>query len=201
MYIKIFKPFIDRMIGLLGLLCLSPLLLILIVVLGIHFKGSPFFVQRRVGKANKLFSIVKFRTMNNKKDANGKLIPDRARLTRLGRFVRKSSLDELPQLFNLLVGDMSLIGPRPLLVEYLSLYNKEQAKRHWVKPGITGLAQVNGRNGISWEKKFHYDLIYVRQQSLKLDVQIFLKSFESIIFSKNVFGEGGEVEPFKGSKR
>jgi len=200
MYIRIIKPVIDRLVGFLGLLSLSPLLLVLIL-LGIgHFRGNPFFLQKRVGKKEKIFYIVKFRTMTHVKDEKGKLLPDSLRLTPFGKFMRKYSLDELPQFFNLLVGDMSMIGPRPLLVEYLSLYSEVQSRRHLVKPGITGLAQINGRNGISWERKFQFDVMYVEEQSFGLDAHIFLKSFQQLFLPKNIYGKGGEVKPFKGSR-
>ncbi len=186
------------MIGILGLVILSPVLIILIIILSIHHKGSPFFFQNRVGKQNNVFRIVKFRTMNNIRGRNGELLPDNLRLTRIGRFVRNYSLDELPQFYNLLTGDMSLVGPRPLLVEYLQYYNNEQAKRHLVKPGITGLAQVNGRNGLSWERKFYYDVLYVNQQSLKLDLLILMKSCLEFFNPKGIYGDNGEVTPFRG---
>lgn len=186
------------MIGGLGLMILSPVLIVLIIVLSFHHKGSPFFFQNRVGKQNNIFRIVKFRTMNNKRGRNGDLLPDNQRLTSVGRFVRNYSLDELPQFYNLLKGDMSLIGPRPLLVEYLKYYNDEQAKRHLVKPGITGLAQVNGRNDLSWERKFYFDILYVKQQSFKLDLLILMKSFQEFFNPKGIYGGNGEVERFRG---
>ncbi|MDN3669933.1 sugar transferase [Echinicola jeungdonensis] len=200
MYKTLIKPIFDRSVGLFGIIFLSPLILFLILVLGVHFKGNPFFLQERIGKDNNVFTIVKFRTMNTRKDNLGILLPDSKRLTSIGRFLRKFSLDELPQLWNLLKGEMSLVGPRPLLVEYLPLYSSEQVKRHWVKPGITGLAQVKGRNMISWEEKFNYDVMYVNRQSLKLDLWIVILSFIQIFNTKEIYGEGGIVKKFEGKR-
>ncbi|WP_460539735.1 sugar transferase [Echinicola sediminis] len=188
----------DRSIGFFGLLVLSPLLLILVFLLGIHFKGNPFFFQKRVGKKNRIFHIIKFRTMTNDIDDGGKLLMDAKRLTRLGKFLRKYSLDELPQFINLLIGNMSLVGPRPLLVEYIPLYTEEQSKRHDVRPGITGLAQINGRNDISWEMKFHYDLKYVQDQSFQLDVKIIYKTIRQLLFFQSIPKKEGDVQPFNG---
>ncbi|WP_186758473.1 sugar transferase [Echinicola salinicaeni] len=198
MYINFFKSIIDRVIGLLGLVVLSPVFIVLIVILSFHHSGNPFFFQKRVGKENKIFRIAKFRTMNNLKGANGELLPDNLRLTGIGKIVRNYSLDELPQFYNLLKGDMSLIGPRPLLVEYLDYYDSEQVKRHDVKPGITGLAQVNGRNSLSWEKKFYYDILYVKKQSFGLDLMILIKSVRELFRPKGIYDDNGEVQPFRG---
>src|SRR5690606_28866945 len=158
MYRNVFKRLFDFFIACLGLLLLSPVLIV--VTIGLYFanRGKPFFFQSRPGKDGKIFKIIKFRTMNDRRDSLGNLLPDADRLTPVGSFVRKTSLDEIPQLMNVLKGDMSLIGPRPLLVQYLPLYNRHQARRHEVRPGITGWAQVNGRNAISWQQKFDYDV-------------------------------------------
>jgi len=166
------KRVFDFTFVLIGLICISPILIIIAVILSVSNQGLPFFFQVRPGLNNKLFSVIKFKTMNDKKDQFGNLLPDAERLTKLGSFIRKASLDEFPQLFNVLKGDMSLVGPRPLLVEYLPLYSKEQASRHFVKPGITGWAQVNGRNAISWEQKFILDVWYVENQTFLLDIKI-----------------------------
>jgi len=161
--------------------------------------GKPFFFQIRPGKNEKLFKIIKFKTMTDKKDRDGELLPDKDRLTSIGIFVRKTSLDEIPQLINVLIGNMSLIGPRPLLPEYLPLYTEKQSKRHLVKPGITGWAQVNGRNAISWEKKFEYDIWYVEHLSFILDIKIILKTIKKVIVSEGVNTEGqATTEKFKG---
>ncbi len=149
-------------------------------------RGTPFFLQRRPGKNEKIFKIVKFKTMNSLRDKNGELLPDKDRLTSIGKFVRKYSLDEIPQLFNVLIGDMSLIGPRPLIIEYLPIYNEIQKKRHNVKPGITGWAQINGRNSITWQKKFELDVWYVDNISLALDIKILAKTFINVLQKKDV---------------
>lgn len=178
MYNLIFKPLIDFLIAITTLLILSPFIILITVILASANKGNPFFVQPRPGKDERLFKIIKFRTMSNKRDAHGELLPDAQRLTRVGKFVRKTSVDEIPQLLNVLKGDMSLIGPRPLLPEYLSLYNSRQRKRHLVKPGITGWAQVNGRNAISWSQKFELDVWYVENLSFSLDMKIISQTFK-----------------------
>jgi lipopolysaccharide/colanic/teichoic acid biosynthesis glycosyltransferase len=152
----------------------------------INNQGKPFFFQKRPGKDEKIFQVIKFKTMNDKKGADGELLPDADRLTKVGVFVRKTSLDEIPQLLNVLKGDMSLIGPRPLLPEYLPLYNETQKKRHNVKPGITGWAQVNGRNAISWKKKFEYDVWYVENLSFLLDVKIIFKTIIKVVRSEDI---------------
>lgn len=172
------------------------------VILLLYFfnKKNVFFLQDRPGKYGKVFRIVKFKTMTDEVDDSGKLLPDEFRLTKMGRFVRKTSLDELPQLFNVLSGKMSFIGPRPLLVSYLSLYNKEQARRHLIKPGITGWAQVNGRNTISWEKKFEYDVWYVDHQTVFLDLKILLLTVKKVIKSEGINSEGvATTENFRGN--
>ena len=186
MYKLFFKRIIDFLTALIGLILASPILLVLIIILSISNRGSCFFFQKRPGKSGKIFKVIKFKTMNDKKDDQGNLLSDEKRLTNLGKFVRKTSLDELPQLINVLKGDMSLIGPRPLLPEYLTLYNPIQRKRHDVKPGITGWAQVNGRNAISWEKKFELDVWYVEHLSFKLDAKILFKTILKVIKSEGI---------------
>lgn len=201
MYKLFFKRVIDFLAAVIALLLISPIFLILIVFLAIANDGKPFFIQRRPGKNGKIFSIVKFKTMNDRKDADGTLLSDAERLTKIGSFVRKTSLDEIPQLINVVKGDMSLIGPRPLLVQYLPLYNDFQKKRHDVRPGITGWAQVNGRNAISWETKFEYDVYYVENISLKMDFNVILKTIQKVIKSEGI-NQGGSVtaEAFTGTK-
>ncbi len=199
-YQKLIKPLIDFTCSFLGLLVISPLFLLVWLCLAIANNGKPFFYQRRPGKDGRIFTIVKFRTMNDKKDAEGNLLPDSERLTKVGSFVRKTSLDEIPQLINVLKGDMSLIGPRPLLVSYLSLYNEEQAKRHKVRPGITGWAQVNGRNAISWKQKFEYDVWYVKNLSFLLDIKILLLTIKKVVFREGISQDGeATIEQFKGN--
>jgi len=172
MYRNFLKRPMDMLLSIIMLLLLSPIFIIVYATLFISNNGKPFFYQSRPGKNEKIFKIIKFKSMNDKKDAHGNLLPDEKRLTKVGLFVRKTSLDEIPQLLNVLKGDMSLIGPRPLLVSYLPLYNEEQKKRHLLKPGITGWAQVNGRNAISWQQKFEFDVWYVENCSFTLDVKI-----------------------------
>ncbi len=199
MYPKIIKPLIDLIISFIGLLLLSPIFIIVTIFLAIANNGKPFFIQTRPGKNEELFNIIKFKTMNDKKDSNGILLSDDKRLTAIGKFVRKTSLDEIPQLINVLKGDMSLIGPRPLLIEYLPLYNQEQKKRHNVKPGITGWAQINGRNTITWEDKFKYDIWYVNNISFLLDLKIIFKTIKKVIVSEGVAADGSStVGRFKG---
>ena len=182
-----------------GLILLSPLLLLFTILLFFANAGKPFFFQLRPGKNGKIFKIVKFKTMNDKKDNDGKLLPDAQRLTAVGRFVRKTSIDELPQLINVLKGDMSLIGPRPLLTTYLHLYNDFQNRRHEIKPGITGWAQVNGRNAISWDKKFEYDVWYVDHLSLSLDLKILFKTILKVFKSDGInAANAATTEPFEG---
>nr|WP_298994220.1 sugar transferase [uncultured Polaribacter sp.] len=193
MYKLFFKRFFDIFIGLIGVVVFSPFFLIVFVTLVINNNGTPFFYQNRPGLHEKIFKIIKFKTMNDKKDKNGNLLPDDKRLTKAGQFIRKTSLDELPQIINLLKGDMSIIGPRPLLPEYLPLYNDRQRKRHLVKPGISGWAQVNGRNAISWEQKFEYDVWYVENYSFFLDVKIFLLTFLKVFKSDGISKEGQET--------
>lgn len=200
MYKTFFKPLLDLFVALLGLLLLSPIFLLITLVLSIANNGQPFFFQKRPGKNERIFSIIKFKTMNDKKDALGNLLPDAERLTAVGKFVRKTSLDEIPQLINVLKGDMSLVGPRPLLPEYLPLYNEEQRKRHEVKPGITGWAQVNGRNAISWQDKFRLDVEYVEKQSFALDLKIVFLTIKKVFKSEGISADGqATIEPFKGN--
>lgn len=200
MYQNFLKRIIDFSVALFALLILSPLFIV--VMIGLYFAndGKPFFFQRRPGKNEKLFSIIKFKTMNDKKDAQGKLLSDAERLTPIGAFVRKTSLDELPQLINVLKGDMSLIGPRPLLPQYLLLYNDNQKRRHNVRPGITGWAQVNGRNAISWTKKFELDVWYVDHISFATDLKVFFTTFKKVFKSEGISQEGqATAEAFNGN--
>lgn len=183
-----------------ALLLLSPIMLVIALLLAANNGGTPFFVQKRPGKFGKIFSIIKFKTMNNKRDVHGVLLPDYRRLTFMGKIVRKTSLDELPQLLNVVKGDMSLVGPRPLLPEYLPLYDAEQAKRHDVKPGITGWAQVNGRNALSWEEKFAYDIEYVNRLSAALDAKIVFITLKKVIARHGVNANNYvTMEAFKGN--
>jgi len=186
MYTNILKPLFDLFTAIVGLIILSPIFITLILILLIDNKGKPFFYQRRAGKNGKVFKIIKIKTMNDKKDAHGEFLPFEQRVTKLGKFIRKYSLDEIPQLLNIIKRDMNLIGPRPLHPEYLPLYNKVQARRHDVMPGITGWAQINGRNTISWEQKFEYDVWYVDNQSFKLDLKILWLTFYKVIKKKDI---------------
>jgi len=200
MYRNVFKRFIDVTVSLVALLLLFPILLVVYILLFFANSGSVFFTQERPGLHGKIFRVIKFKTMNDKKDANGNLLPDAVRLTKTGRFIRSTSMDELPQLVNVLVGEMSLIGPRPLLVKYLPLYNAKQARRHEVRPGITGWAQVNGRNAISWEQKFELDVYYVDHLSLSLDIKIVFLTFLKVIKRADINTEGAATTiPFTGS--
>ncbi len=199
MYRIIFKFLIDYILSMLGFLVISPLFLIVTVSLFIANKGEVFFVQQRPGKNTRIFKVIKFKTMTNERDANGNLLPDAQRLTRIGKFVRSASLDEIPQLLNVLKGDMSLVGPRPLLVEYLPLYSPEQARRHEVRPGITGWAQVNGRNAISWQKKFEYDVWYVDHVSFLLDLKIIFLTIKNVVKREGISKDGfATTEAFNG---
>jgi lipopolysaccharide/colanic/teichoic acid biosynthesis glycosyltransferase len=194
------KRIFDLIISLFGLITFSPIIILLTVGLFFANKGNPFYLQIRPGKNEKLFSIIKFKTMNNEKNSDGTLKSDADRLTYLGRIIRKTSLDEIPQLINVLIGDMSIIGPRPLLPEYLPLYNKAQKKRHNIRPGITGWAQINGRNAISWGKKFELDVWYVENQSMFLDLKILLLTIKKVIISDGISQKNqATVEPFKGN--
>ncbi|THF50560.1 sugar transferase [Flavobacterium supellecticarium] len=200
MYKNYCKPFFDFIVAFFGLLILSPIVIIVMIALFIANDGKPFFFQIRPGKNERLFKIVKFKTMNDKRDENGNLLPDSERLTRVGNFVRKTSLDEIPQLLNVLKGDMSLVGPRPLLPQYLPLYSETQKKRHLVKPGITGWAQVNGRNAISWQQKFEYDVFYVNNISFKIDMKIIILTVKKVVVREGISAEGvATMEVFKGN--
>jgi len=190
MYIDFIKRIIDFVLALIVLIIASPIFLFIMIFLAIANKGKAFFLQERPGKDEKIFKVIKFKTMNDKRDIDGELLSDAERLTSIGCFVRKTSLDEIPQLLNVIKGDMSLIGPRPLLVQYLPLYNNEQKRRHNVRPGITGWAQVNGRNAISWERKFDLDVYYVDNISLTLDLKIILITIKKVLASNDISSEG-----------
>lgn len=202
MYKLFFKRLIDLFFALAVLILLSPLLLV--VTVWLHFANhgaGAFFFQERPGKDGRIFKIVKFKTMTDERDENGQLLPDEARLTKVGRFVRSTSIDELPQLFNVLKGDMSLIGPRPLLVQYLPLYSPEQARRHEVRPGISGWAQCHGRNAISWTEKFKLDVWYVDHVSFWTDVKVVFITFKKVFFKEDINQVGGQwvtMDPFNG---
>jgi lipopolysaccharide/colanic/teichoic acid biosynthesis glycosyltransferase len=183
------KRVADFLLSLMAILVLSPILLILTVLGAIKMKGNPFFTQLRPGKNEKIFKLIKFRSMTCEKDADGNLLPDEQRLTKYGKLLRSTSLDELPELINILKGDMSIVGPRPLLVKYLPLYNEEQRHRHDVRPGLTGLAQVNGRNAISWEEKFSYDTQYVRNITFWGDVNIVMKTVKAVFKCDGISSE------------
>lgn len=200
MYKIYFKRLIDIIASFCGLLLFSPILIVVSICLFISNNGKAFFFQTRPGKNGKVFKIIKFKTMNDQKDKDGNLLSDAERLTRVGSFVRKTSLDEIPQLFNVLIGDMSLIGPRPLLVQYLDLYNDFQKRRHEVRPGITGWAQVNGRNAISWKEKFDFDVWYVDHISFGLDFKILLLTIKKVFVREGISAEGqATMEVFKGT--
>jgi lipopolysaccharide/colanic/teichoic acid biosynthesis glycosyltransferase len=199
-YNKYIKRIIDFSIALVAFFFFFPIFVIVFIGLYIANHGKPFFFQLRPGKKGQLFKIIKFKTMNDKMDGDGNLLPDAFRLTKIGAFVRKTSLDEFPQLLNVLKGEMSLIGPRPLLPEYLSLYNDTQKRRHEVKPGITGWAQVNGRNAISWQQKFEYDVWYVNHVSFLLDCKIVYLTINKVFKREGITSENSvSAEPFKGN--
>lgn len=184
-----------------AIIVLSPILIILTLITAVKMKGNPFFVQKRPGKNGKIFSMIKFRTMTCERDASGNLLPDEKRLTGYGRILRKTSLDELPELFNIFVGNMSIIGPRPLLVEYLPRYNDFQKRRHEVRPGLSGWAQVNGRNAITWEEKFDYDVQYVDKRSFLFDAKIFFMTVGVVLGRKGISCATSEtMEDFMGSE-
>lgn len=200
MYKNIIKPIFDFLLAIIGILLFSPLFVILTIILYFANGGQPFFFQLRPGKEGKLFRIIKFKTMNDKRDARGNLFSDAERLTKIGKFIRKTSLDEIPQLLNVIKGEMSLVGPRPLLPSYLELYNDFQKRRNEVKPGITGWAQINGRNHISWEEKFKYDVWYVDHISFWLDFKILIITILKVIKSEGINEEGQATsEEFKGN--
>ena len=191
-YEKYFKRPLDLLCGLLAVAVFWWLYLILIILGAIFMGGNPFFTQERPGKDEKIFKLIKFRSMDNRKDQNGNLLPDEVRLNRYGRFIRKTSLDELPEAFNIIKGDMSVIGPRPLLVKYLPYYSEEERVRHCVRPGLSGLAQVNGRNAISWEEKFAYDVSYVNHITFLLDVNIFCKTILLVLKREGIANDNME---------
>ena len=200
MYKFFFKPVLDFNMTFLGILLISPLFIIIMIGLYFANHGNPFFFQLRPGLNGTIFKIIKFKTMNDKKDFQGNLLPDAERLTKIGSFVRKTSLDEIPQLLNVLKGEMSLVGPRPLLPEYLPLYNEVQKRRHEVRPGITGWAQVNGRNAISWNQKFEFDVWYVDQLSFMLDIRIIILTIKKVFFREDISQEGQvTMQAFKGN--
>jgi lipopolysaccharide/colanic/teichoic acid biosynthesis glycosyltransferase len=205
MYLKYFKRIIDFSVSLLTLIVLLPLMLILSVTGALAMGGNPFFVQLRPGKKDKngnerIFKLIKFRTMSNRKDENGELLPDDVRLNKYGRFLRSTSLDELPELINILKGDMSIVGPRPLLVKYIPRYTEEQRKRHNVRPGLTGLAQVSGRNAISWEERFALDVQYVENVTLAEDIKIILRTVKAVLVRDGISSEtNATMEEFTGS--
>jgi lipopolysaccharide/colanic/teichoic acid biosynthesis glycosyltransferase len=202
MYKHFFKRFLDFWIALIALICVSPILLVVTVWLHFANKGAgAFFFQERPGKEAKIFKVIKFKTMTDERDSEGNLLPDENRLTKIGRFIRSTSIDELPQLFNVLKGDMALIGPRPLLVQYLPLYSKEQARRHEVRPGISGWAQCHGRNAISWTEKFKLDVWYVDHVSLLTDLKVIFITIKKVLFKEDINQVGGEwatMDPFNG---
>lgn len=202
MYKKLIKPLFDFLLSLLGFIILLPVFLIISIILSVINSGSPFFVQARPGRNGEVFRVIKFKTMTDARDENNNLLPEKDRITAVGRFLRKSSLDEIPQLLNIIKGDMSIVGPRPLRVEYLEHYNEEQARRHDVKPGVTGWAQVNGRNAISWEKKFEYDVYYVDNMSFSFDLKIILKTIKKVFDSSDVNqSDDVPMEKFRGTKK
>lgn len=202
MYKFFFKRFFDSWIALIALICVSPILIVVTICLHFANKGAGvFFFQERPGKNARIFKMVKFKTMTDERDTDGNLLPDGDRLTSVGKFVRSTSIDELPQLYNVLKGDMALIGPRPLLVQYLPLYSAEQARRHEVRPGITGWAQCHGRNNITWTEKFKLDVWYVDHVSFLTDMKVFILTIKKVICRDNINQTGGEwatMDPFNG---
>ncbi len=201
MYAKYLKRYLDFWIALIALIVLSPVLIALTVIGFVKMWGNPFFTQERPGLHEKIFKLIKFRTMTNEKDKNGNLLPDEKRLTAYGKFLRSTSLDELPELINILKGDMAIIGPRPLLVRYLPRYNKEQHHRHDVRPGLTGYAQVNGRNALTWEEKFDMDVWYTRHVSLASDIGILLKTIKIVLKREGISSEtSATMEEFMGQE-
>lgn len=200
MYRRYLKRVLDFVLSLMGFIVLLPLFLLVTLLLFFANKGKPFFFQSRPGKDEKIFKIIKFKTMSDKKDEQGELLPDSERLTFVGKIVRQTSLDEIPQLLNVIKGDMSLIGPRPLLIEYLPLYNEQQKRRHEVRPGITGWAQVNGRNAISWQQKFAYDVWYVDHCTFLLDIQLIFLTIKKILVREGITSDtSATMEAFTGN--
>jgi undecaprenyl phosphate N,N'-diacetylbacillosamine 1-phosphate transferase len=201
MYRRFIKKIVDFVISLVAFVALLPLFFLMICILAVVNRGSVFFTQLRPGLNGKIFRLIKFKTMNDRRDSNGELLPDALRLTTTGAVVRRLSLDELPQLINVLKGDMAIIGPRPLLVDYLPLYNVEQSRRHKVRPGITGWAQVNGRNSISWEEKFKLDVWYVDNLTIILDIKIIVNTIIKVFRRKDISSSSSvSMEKFRGSK-
>ena len=201
-YDKYIKRCIDFLLALLALICLSPVLMIIAILVRIKLGSPVLFKQERPGLNEKIFKMYKFRTMTSEKDENGELLPDEIRLTNFGKKLRATSLDELPELFNILKGDMAIVGPRPLLVRYLPLYDEFQRQRHLVKPGITGLAQVNGRNAISWEEKFEFDVEYIKKIHYKVDIKIFFLTIKAVIRKEGINSENNvTMEDFKGTSK
>ncbi len=201
MYIRFIKRWIDLILALMAIIILNPIFLVLAILIRIKLGSPVIFKQERPGKNEKIFRMYKFRTMTDEKDISGNLLPDEKRMTAFGKRLRSTSLDELPELINILKGDMSIVGPRPLLVSYLPLYNEEQKRRHEVRPGFTGLAQVNGRNGISWEEKFRYDVEYVDHISFRGDLCIVLKTIKTVIKKEGISSATNiTMEPFRGNE-
>ncbi len=202
MYAKFFKPFLDFTLSLLAVAALSPVLLTMTALGAVMMRGNPFFTQERPGRNEKIFRLIKFRTMTLARDRDGNLLPDEERLTGYGKFLRSTSLDELPELFNIIAGNMSIVGPRPLLIKYLPLYSAEQHRRHDVRPGLTGYAQVHGRNAISWEEKFDFDLYYVRHVSARLDIGIVLRTVTAVFRRSGITSAtSATMEEFKGERK
>lgn len=201
MYRHFFKRFLDFWISLIVLVCISPLLIVVTIWLHFANKGAgAFFLQERPGKDGRIFKVIKFKTMTDERDANGELLPDEDRLTKVGKFVRSTSIDELPQLINVLKGDMALIGPRPLLVQYLPLYSEEQMRRHEVRPGISGWAQCHGRNAISWKQKFEYDVWYVDHLSFMTDLEVVFITIKKVLFREGIHSENSvTIDDFDGT--
>ncbi len=195
MYKSLIKPILDFLFSLTAIIILLPIFVLVTILLSFANNGKPYFFQYRPGLNGKIFKIIKFKTMNDKKDANSNLLPDEIRLTKIGKFVRKTSLDEIPQLLNVIIGDMSLIGPRPLLVSYLDFYTEIQLKRHDVKPGITGWAQVNGRNTIDWNQKFELDVWYVQNINFLLDIKIFFLTVLKLFKTSEISADGHSTMP------
>ncbi len=202
MYARFWKRAIDFILSLGALVVLSPVIIILAVIGAIKMKGNPFFTQARPGKDEKIFKLIKFRSMTCEKDKNGNLLPDEKRLTKYGKFIRSTSLDELPELINIIKGDMAIVGPRPLLVKYLPLYSEEQKHRHDVRPGLTGLAQVNGRNAVSWEEKFRLDVEYVNNVTFAGDIKIIIDTVKVVLNRSGINSEtSATMEEFRGSRK
>ena len=201
MYAKYIKRVFDFVLSLMALIVLSPLLVILIILGAVFMRGNPFFTQARPGKNEKIFKLIKFRTMDNRKDKDGKLLPDDVRLNKYGRILRSTSLDELPELINILIGDMSIVGPRPLLVKYLPRYNEEQRHRHDVRPGLTGYAQAHGRNAVTWEEKFKMDVWYTRNISFITDVKVIIDTVRVVLKRDGISSDtSATMEEFMGTK-